>query len=130
MCDIKKHILSQHTKNKILLMDICFVNQFDDLFDNILMILKLKHGLHCEVLSHHFLNVTLYARNTSGDMDFGLRIDSIVNLKNLNKDYLKIQYLSGYGMYNHLYKNQDEFVFRLCEEKEILKKMKDIVDFL
>jgi hypothetical protein len=49
--------------------------EFEQLFDTLLLLLKLNRNLQPDIVSHNFYNLTLYARNMRGDSDFSFRLD-------------------------------------------------------
>ena len=51
-------------------------DEFDNLFDTMILLLKMNHNLTVETVSHFKYDLTLYARNKIGMSDFSFKLDT------------------------------------------------------
>jgi hypothetical protein len=125
----KKPILTKHLQNDFYLMDEDKAVEFDNLFDSLLMLLKLNHNLTPEIHNHEEWNVTLYARDKEGHSLFSLRLDATLVLRNeqwLASEFNIIIYsnidISTIGMFtlNH---NSSKYTFKSKYDQDVMLKV-------
>jgi hypothetical protein len=79
---MKKPILSKYMQIDMFVMEEEKANEFDQLFETLLVLLKLKHNLTPEIMIEKHCALVLYSRNSEGISDFSLRLDATFNNSN------------------------------------------------
>jgi hypothetical protein len=90
--EMKKTILSKYLKNSIYTMEESKAEEFDNLFDTMIMLLRLNHNLTYEVATHHQYDLTLYARNKEGISDFSFKFDTTLYAEDGEKDIVVLEF--------------------------------------
>lgn len=79
---MRKPILKKYLTEDIYFMEEEKADEFDHLFDTLLLLLKLKHNLMPEIMIEKHGSLVLYSRNSEGISDFSLRLDATFNKSN------------------------------------------------
>jgi hypothetical protein len=72
---VKKAIFTEYLPHTVFEVGVDRAEQIERLFDNLLIVLRLKFGFSIDVHSHGDFNITLYSRNKHGYSDFSMRMD-------------------------------------------------------
>jgi hypothetical protein len=78
---MKRTILKKYLKENMYPFNVYSMEEekaieFDNLFETLLLLLKLNHNLTFEIHNHDIFNLTLYTRNSIGMSEFSFRLDA------------------------------------------------------